>query len=398
MRALVLTTSYPARIGLLSGRFLATLLEGLAGRGWDFDVVTPAPAGGGVGGAERPIRVIPVSYPGGHAGGGLAHAAGIPEELARRPLKWLLVPGMLHGLLAEADRRLASGGYDLIWSHWLLPSGALGAGLARRHSLGHLATAHGADVHVLERLARLPGARGRLAALFARTTLIAPAEHTAQRVAHALGGARVACVPLPVASAAGRGAPTGGPLRLLFLGRFEPIKGPDLLLEAAARLDPGCAGDLTFAGAGTLEAALRARAAALAIPVRFPGVLDGPAKEAAIDAAHLVVLSSRRLADGRGEGLPHAAAEALARGVPVVAPREGALGELLARSGAGIVYDARDDGARIGALAAALTAAADPERLGALRVRAARAGQRFASDLVLPRWDQWLRRAQEEAA
>jgi len=392
VKALVLATSYPVRPGSVSGAFVREMLRGLVALGWSFEVVTPAAAAAGAAAPEPGITVCEARYCGARLRGGLAHARGIPETLAAEPWKWALAPGLARALMRVADRRLEHGGFDLVWSHWLLPCGVIGARLSRRHAIPHLATAHGVDVCWLERLARLPGAKSALASLWSRSALTAPAERTARRVGAALGRADVGVAALPASVAAGE--PPGGAPRLLYLGRFEPIKGPDLLLEALATLPAGLFRDLTLAGGGSLEGALRERSARLATPVRFPGMVEGLRKNEALAESHAVVLPSRRMRDGRVEGLPHAAFEALAAGRPLIAPREGALADLVAESGAGVLYDApADDAGRTRALAAALLELGHrPHGLRELSARARAAGAAFRAPEALLPWHERLAR------
>ena len=98
------------------------------------------------------------------------------------------------------------------------------------------------------------------------------------------------------------------------------------------------------------------------------------------------MLPSRRLRDGRSEGLPHAAVEALAAGRPLVAPREGALADLVEETGAGVLYDspAGDDAGRARALAAVLLDL--PGRLVELAARARLAGDAFRPQVALRAW------------
>jgi len=393
VKALVITTSYPVCEGSISGAFVRELLVGLSGFGWEFTVVTPA-SGHGVRAAE-PDRIVvrEAPHPGDSFRGGLAHRRGIPETLAREPWKWALAPGLVAALASRARIELEAQAPDVVWSHWLLPSGLVGAWLARARGLPHLACAHGADVHALERVVRIPGARRALAAIWDRTRIVAPAPHTARRVSKALGGREVGVCPLPAGPSAARGedhrrGAHGRPPRILFLGRFEPIKGPDLLLEACWHLGPGRMEEVVLAGTGSLEAGLRARAACLGVPARFPGVLESEQKSLALKRADALVVSSRRMPDGRGEGFPHAAMEALAAGLPVIAPGEGALGEFLARSGAGVLCPrAARDRDRVAALEAALRRFADEPGLVATVARCARsAGAQFRPEAALPRW------------
>ena len=94
----------------------------------------------------------------------------------------------------------------------------------------------------------------------------------------------------------------------VFLGRFDPIKRIDALLEAAAQLDLR----VRLIGAGAEEARLRALATRLDVDVEWAGFLDGEPKVRALQSAHVKVLLSR------SEGLPVAALEAMACGTPVV--------------------------------------------------------------------------------
>jgi glycosyltransferase involved in cell wall biosynthesis len=101
---------------------------------------------------------------------------------------------------------------------------------------------------------------------------------------------------------------------LLFMGRLNAIKGPDLLLDAfaAAALSSWT---LVFAGPdGGLGAALAARArdAGLSARVKFLGWLGGKDKVAAYRAAELVVIPSRQ------EAMSLVALEAGACGKPVL--------------------------------------------------------------------------------
>jgi glycosyltransferase involved in cell wall biosynthesis len=85
---------------------------------------------------------------------------------------------------------------------------------------------------------------------------------------------------------------------VLFMGRLNPIKGPDLLLDAFSRLSAGLAHyRLVFAGPDEgMEDAMRVFAAAhgLTNRVQFVGTLSGTQKAAAYHAADLLVVPSRR--------------------------------------------------------------------------------------------------------
>jgi glycosyltransferase involved in cell wall biosynthesis len=395
--ALVLTSSFPVQGAALGGRFVARLLCLLAARGWRFVIVTPSWGREACAFRHPAGLVVPAEPESALRAHGLAHRSGILEELARRPWEWWRAPGLVLALAGAARRLLAERPFDLVWSHWLLP-----CGLAARLALGdggppHLATAHGADVHLLERWSRAWPLGAVLRRLWRGTSLAAPVAHTARRVAGALrcGSVRV----LPLAAGAPRAARREGSrtgAEFLFLGRFEPIKGADRLLAAARLLGRAREVTLTLAGAGSQEVRLKARAREWGLAIDFPGVIDGAAKRAALARARALVLPSRRTA-GRGEGFPHAAMEALVARLPVVAPARGALGEYLAERGGGFVFD--DGGAEepaVRSLAQALERALAPGAAAALAGDGAAAP--FENGPAAAAWDRALRDAARRVA
>jgi glycosyltransferase involved in cell wall biosynthesis len=103
---------------------------------------------------------------------------------------------------------------------------------------------------------------------------------------------------------------------VLFLGRLNAIKGPDLLLDAFAAIAARFPHHrLVFAGPdGGLQAALaeRAREFGLGARVHFAGFVGGAAKAAALRAASLLAIPSRR------EAMSIVVLEAGACGCPVL--------------------------------------------------------------------------------
>jgi glycosyltransferase involved in cell wall biosynthesis len=143
---------------------------------------------------------------------------------------------------------------------------------------------------------------------------------------------------------------------LLFLGRLAVEKGPDVLLEALARLPPAARPFVVIAGDGPLGDALRrdARARGLDGDVLFPGFVPHGGIGAWLRAADALVLPSR------SEGLPHAVLEAMAAGLPALASDVGGVGDVVRHEHNGWLVPAADPAALAGAMAAA---SRDPDRL-----------------------------------
>ena len=99
------------------------------------------------------------------------------------------------------------------------------------------------------------------------------------------------------------------PGRLIFVGRLEPQKRPDLLLDAMAEL-PGAR--LTIVGDGSLRAALERRAVAQRLPIEFLGAVPHDRLPELLNRSQLFVLPSRI------EGHPKALLEAMACGLTAI--------------------------------------------------------------------------------
>ena len=121
---------------------------------------------------------------------------------------------------------------------------------------------------------------------------------------------------------AGVDAPPPGPdgsgdgrLKIVYLGRLQKqAKGLELLVKAFARLSDLSDTELTIAGDGPYAGELRALVASSGVAerTRLVGRVEGNAKEKLLGEAALVVIPSRF------ESFGLIAAEALARGIPVV--------------------------------------------------------------------------------
>ena len=134
---------------------------------------------------------------------------------------------------------------------------------------------------------------------------------------------------------------------VLVLGRLSPEKGQDVALDAFAALDRQDV-RLLLVGDGATREALEARVARLDLGGRvvFGGWRGDP--WACLGAADVFLLPSR------SEGLPLALLEAMAAGVPAIATRVGAVGEVLEDGACGLVIDPDDPAGLTTALRAVL--------------------------------------------
>ncbi|MEO7261211.1 MAG: glycosyltransferase family 4 protein [Jatrophihabitantaceae bacterium] len=145
------------------------------------------------------------------------------------------------------------------------------------------------------------------------------------------GGVRVA---EPGVAPAGLAQGTAAGAELLCVGALTPGKGHDVLLGALAMLDEPrprcmCVGSLTRDPAYVCGLRWHLRAAGIGDRVCFSGPKVGTELDAAYAAADVLVLASR------AETYGMVVAEALARGIPVIATRVGGVSEALGRGADG---------------------------------------------------------------
>lgn len=200
-----------------------------------------------------------------------------------------------------------------------------------------------------------------------------------------IGRASIAVIPNPVESPpASSRDPRGPRSTIAALGRLDPQKGFDLLIDAFALASPGLPDwDVVIHGEGPERAALERRIVdrGLSGRVHLPGRTADVA--GAFARADLFVLSSRY------EGFPNALAEAMASGVPSVAFDCPSGPADLVRDGIDGVLLPRED---VGALAGAIARlASDSRAREALGLRAREVVERFSVPRVAGMWESVLR-------
>jgi len=229
--------------------------------------------------------------------------------------------------------------------------------------------------------------RGRLHQWLQRRALrkfdavVAVSQQIGERLLEAgVDSARMRVVPNAVT--AGPGAATREEARKLlrlpdkpligWVGRISAEKGPDVALEAFARLEDHDA-CLVFVGSGRDATQLQARAQALGVSDRI--IWRG----AVPDAARFFRAFDAFLLSSRTEGIPMVLLEAMAANVPIVATRVGGVPEVLDSHSAFLVESEDVDG-----IAAALgTALGNPELS---RAKSDRARQRLAERFAIEPW------------
>jgi glycosyltransferase involved in cell wall biosynthesis len=302
----LVTTSYPRESGDPAGSFVAAHVAAMRLLGHDVEVITARDIGGS----------------------SLFEGSGAPEQLERGGLVEQ-AKAMFEGARFTAElttaiyKRIED--WDVIVAHWLPCAAAAVAArqalLARKKArLPILAIAHGGDVHTLRRTYLLTPMMKTLEVADVKVAFV---SDELRQIAGASDKAIVQPMGLDVERFADLPSTPTTPPTIAVIGRLVPIKGVDNAIDAMTRVRTDAR--LVIAGDGPERTALEQRRAER---VSFVGQLDATARDELLSRASLVVIPSRVLVNGRSEGTPLVALEALAAGVPVVASDVGGLREI----------------------------------------------------------------------
>lgn len=307
MKLGIITTSYPRFPGDMAGNFVAGHVEALRALGHDVEVLA---AGPGSAQAADAVRIA----------SGLFYRGGAPDLIDASPIRGVLAGVSFTARIAREVARRASR-WELAIAHWLAPS-AIAALPAR---VPVVAIAHGGDIHLLRRLRLLAPVLYALRARRARLVFVSEQlRDIARAEVPALARWLATALVQPMGIALDRfhsleRAPIVPPT-IVVASRLVPLKGIDVAIAAMGYVRTPAR--LVIAGEGPARATLRA---ASSERIRFLGEVPVATRDQLLSEASVVVVPSRVMANGRTEGTPLIALEALAAGVPVVASAVGGL-------------------------------------------------------------------------
>ena len=258
-----------------------------------------------------------------------------------RPLSTLKpwVPSQLAEILRvlrnganATDDALAAGSTAHLLAMWALPSGHWARNAAKRTGVPYSVWTLGSDIWTLGKIPLLRSYMGRVLrdAEICYSDGIKLAEDTRRIAAR-----EVRFLPSTRRISRARTEPPRAvaPYRLLFLGRWHPNKGIDLLLEALGLLDDAdccCIETVEICGWGILESLVIREVNALRAcgrPVQMRGYLDKASAEEAIARADYLLIPSRV------ESIPVVFSDAMKLYCPVIATPVGDFPELLGGEG-----------------------------------------------------------------
>lgn len=321
----LVTTSYPMSTGgrEAAGSFVSDLAEELAG--------------------VMPVRVV---APGRHRViEGNEELSVFRYRAPEKPLSTLKpwragdlasIWSVMVGGQKVTDAAVAAGPVAMLLALWALPSGEWARRAARRHGVPYSVWTLGSDIWSL---GRVPVVRTRLSHVLAEAEACYSDGLQLADDTRRISGRDVVFLPSTRRISSSRREPvrSSPPYRLLFLGRWHPNKGVDLLLQALNLLgdeDWERISSVSICGGGPMEAEVAHGVAQLRSsgrPVEQGGYLGKPEAETAIGSADYLLIPSRI------ESIPVVFSDALKLGCPVVANPVGDLPELLADDVCGVI-------------------------------------------------------------
>jgi glycosyltransferase involved in cell wall biosynthesis len=293
-----------------------------------------------------------------------SRAGELPAEHADGDVRVVRVPVLFRRDLATANlasmaaylpmgflRGLALGRrqpFDIVNTHFVVPTGPLGHALARRMRVPNVLSVHGGDLYdPSKRMSphRHAALRTVVAALLRRAdAVVAQSRDTAANVEKIYGVTRATdLVPLgidrPPANVAGRRAELGIPddaFVMVTIGRVVARKAAPQLVRVLAALGPKA--HLVIVGDGPELGDVRRAAAAAGVAPRTHclGFVDEQAKHRALAVADLFVSTSQH------EGFGLVFLEAMAFGLPVVCYDRGGQVDFLSTPATGAVVKLND--------------------------------------------------------
>jgi glycosyltransferase involved in cell wall biosynthesis len=327
MKILVLCYEYPP-IGGGGGRVAKTVGEELVRRGHEVRVQTAAL---GFRSQREEINGVDVFR--------TASARRVPDTCRVHEMGLYCATSLVPTL-----RHIRNWKPDVIHAHFAMPTGVLAWAAHRLTGTPYVLTAHLGDVPggVPEQTDRMFQVIGPLANAVWRNAAAATAvssfvqrlaeQSYHRKVERVLNGIDIADAAFP--------APPNDLLRLVFVGRFNPQKCPDFLIDALAKLQTD-RWHATLIGDGPVMPLVRSKIDQyqLGNRVTLTGWLDGAGVERVLRESDIFVMPST------SEGLPVAAIEALKQGLAIVASDIPGVMDVVTNNSNGLLLPVQDQAA-----------------------------------------------------
>ncbi|MEP5764412.1 MAG: glycosyltransferase [Halieaceae bacterium] len=285
----------------------------------------------------------------------LAYGGGIMSNLAAKPWRWLLVPGLLLSQLNSVRKLCREENIALVHAHWIVPQGLallLGSWLGMKFP-PILITSHGADLFSL----RSKPLRWLKLQILKRAQRVNVVSTAMLKETAALGldndKVFVRSMGVDLQHRFVDTTPWEQRSGLIFVGRLVEKKGVATLIRAISLLTPRYPNlQLNIIGDGPLRASLQALATTLGCAgnITFAGAIPNQKIPALLNQHRIALVPSVIARDGDQEGLGLVAVEAMGCGCAVICSDLPALGDVVEQGKTGILVTPGDSEALASAI------------------------------------------------
>lgn len=231
---------------------------------------------------------------------------------------------------------------SLIHAHYAYPEAFAAAMFAEKWNIPLVITVHGSDINMI---ARDTARRHLIAETLKKADAVVTVSEKLKKKVIALTGRQKGIYHIPNGMDPNRFYP-GSQSRakkklglshwekiIVFVGRLEPVKGLDKLIQAVSELESSVG--LVLAGNGSLKKQLNHQVQELGMEGRvlFCGAIEHHCLVDYFQAADLLALASH------SEGWPTIILEAMACGTPVVSPAVGGVPEIITNDSLGVLTE-----------------------------------------------------------
>jgi glycosyltransferase involved in cell wall biosynthesis len=360
MKILVLATTFPRWKNDTTPAFVYELCQRLSYEGFDITVLAPhhqeAKAKEDMGGVK--VYRFPYFYPQKYQR--LCYEGGILPNLKRSPWARIQVPLLFLSELYYAFKLTRKERPDIIHSHWIIPSGLVGAVCRKTLGTKHLLTLHGAGLVALEKLPFKKKITRFIVKNSDEITVVS--SYVKERLLNLVSRdikeevqGKLKIIPMGVYTGLFQSEADRETLKskyairskfvLLFIGRLADKKGVSYLIKAMPKIvSQNKDVILLICGDGPLRKELEQITDELELQefVRFIGYVTGENKIDCFALSDSLIIPSVVTESGDTEGLPVVILEGLAAGKPIIASDVGGVKDVIKEGWNGFLIKQRN--------------------------------------------------------
>ncbi|MBW1690540.1 MAG: glycosyltransferase [Deltaproteobacteria bacterium] len=346
-RILCVTSNFPRWAGDSTTPFVLHLAQDLQKLGWQIKVLAPHAPGTASKETLEGIQIERFRYLWPPALETICYHGGALVNLRKNRINYFKLPALIAFEYLSLLRRLKSGEYDLLHSHWILPQGFTGVLSVRPFNIPHIITVHGGDVFALQSNLLTKFKHFTLLHANAVTVNSSATEEAVTRIAPGLN--ELHRIPMGVSAGIAKGSPSANELRkkyrfgngplLIFVGRVVEEKGVEDFLRSVAILlpqFPDISALIVGDGQDRLSMEKTTKALGLEDRVIFTGWVTQNLIPAYLAASDIFIGPSRKI---EAQGLTFI--EAMLTKTPVIATRVGGIVDSVKHEKTGLLVNER---------------------------------------------------------